>query len=189
MVRQPRSGIRVLHVGKYFPPIAGGIESFLEDLLPALKYQGIHVAGLVHNQVLTSGFVARGNAVQVHAPFPLYRAPCYGHLLYAPVSPRFQFVLRQAIREFQPDVLHLHLPNTSAFWAMALRSAKRIPWIVHWHADVVASSVDRRLRFAYRIYSPLEQRLLATARAIVVTSPAYLAASRAVGPWGGKCVV
>ncbi len=94
----------------------------------------------------------------------IYRAPCYGRLLYAPISPTFPFWLARAIREFQPDLLHLHLPNTSAFWALLVPAARRLPWVIHWHADVVASTIDRRLALAYRLYRPFEQRLLAASR-------------------------
>jgi rhamnosyl/mannosyltransferase len=64
-----------------------------------------------------------------------------------------------------------------------------LPWIVHWHADVVASLLDRRLALAYRFYRPFEQRLLAASRAVIVTSPPYLDASTALAPWRARCHV
>ena len=73
----------------------------------------------------------------------IYRAPSYGRLLYAPVSPAFPFWLARAIREFQPDLLHLHLPNTSAFGALLVPAARRLPWVIHWHADMVSSERPR----------------------------------------------
>ena len=177
--------MRVLHIGKYYPPFAGGIEHFLADLLPALHNQGIAAAALVHDeQPRWNGQWPAPNA----AP-PIYRAPCYGRLLYAPISPTFPFWLQRAIRAFQPDLLHLHLPNTSAFWALAVPAARRLPWIIHWHADVVASLLDRRLALAYRFYRPLEQRLLAASRAIIATSPPYLDASFALAPWRERCCI
>ncbi|MEZ5575136.1 MAG: glycosyltransferase [Candidatus Competibacteraceae bacterium] len=100
---------------------------------------------------------------------PIYRAPCFGRLLYAPISPAFPVWLNRTIRTFRPDLLHLHLPNTSAFWARRLPAARRLPWIVHWHADVVASTIDQRLALAYRLYRPFEERLLATSRAVIAT--------------------
>ncbi len=177
--------MRVLHIGKYYPPFAGGIEHFLADLLPALHNQGIAAAALVHDeQPRRSGQWPAPDA----AP-PIYRAPCYGRLLYAPISPTFPFWLHRAIRQFRPDLLHLHLPNTSAFWALAVPAARRLPWIIHWHADVVASLLDRRLALAYRFYRPLEQRLLAASRAIIATSPPYLDASFALAPWRERCCI
>ena len=173
--------MRVLHLGKFFPPFAGGIEHFLADLLPALRAQSVDCAALVHGH---DGHNAGG--VEDYQGSPVYRVPCYGRLLYAPVSPAFPLWLRRALTEFRPDLLHLHLPNTSAFWALASPAARRLPWVVHWHADVVASALERRLALAYRLYRPFEQRLLRRSRAVIATSPPYLATSPALAPWRAR---
>jgi rhamnosyl/mannosyltransferase len=80
------------------------------------------------------------------------------------------------------------LPNTSAFFALTLPRARRIPWIIHWHADV-DSTFNKLLSLAYFSYRPLEQYLLSKAKRIIVTSPPYLASSRALQPWRDKCQV
>lgn len=177
--------MRVLHIGKYYPPFAGGIERFMADLLPALQTQSIATAALVHDEQSHR----RGLRPIPTDSIPVYRVPCHGRVLYAPVSPTFPCWLNQAIREFHPDLLHLHLPNTSAFWTLAVPAARRLPWVIHWHADVVASAIDRRLALAYRLYRPLEQRLLAVSRAVIATSPPYLDASTALEPWRDRCQV
>jgi rhamnosyl/mannosyltransferase len=97
--------------------------------------------------------------------------------------------LARAIREFGPNLLHLHVPNTSAFWALLVPAARRLPWVLHWHADVVPSQLDRRLAVAYRAYRPLEERLIKASRAVIVTSPDYLASSNALADWKAKCHV
>jgi rhamnosyl/mannosyltransferase len=169
-------------LGKFFPPFAGGMEHFLADLLTQQQQQGLVARALVHDhrwpwQVKSADHLA------------VQRVPCLGRLLYAPISPQFPWYLQREIEHYNPDILHLHLPNTSAFWAMALPSARRLPWVVHWHSDVVSSTLDKRLSLAYPLYRPLEQALLRHSAAIIVTSPPYLAASAALRQWQDKCQV
>ncbi len=178
---------RILHIGKYFPPFAGGIENFLADLMPVQTSQGENVAAIVHNHKFK--FVSSTKVqAEIWQQQTIYRVPSYGRLLYAPVSPQFPFWLNQVLHEFQPELLHLHLPNTSAFWALWQSEARRIPWIVHWHADVF-SVLNKKLALAYKAYRPFEQKLLAHAKAIIVTSPPYLTASTALEKWQHKCQV
>jgi glycosyltransferase involved in cell wall biosynthesis len=177
--------MRVLHIGKFYPPFAGGIENFLGDLLPALRKNGAYVAAVVHDHHPSSeGQIQSNNAFSM-----VHRVPCYGSLMYAPVSPGFPLTLRKVIRRFRPDILHLHMPNTSAFWVMALSCARQIPKIVHWHSDVVQSRIDRRISLAYHFYRPFEQALLRRAMLIVATSQPYLITSKALCPWRNKCKV
>lgn len=177
--------MRVLHVGKFYPPFAGGMEYFLFDLIGALREGGIAAAAVVHHE----RFGWTGIHPDPSESSPVYRAPTFGRLLYIPVSPAFPLWLDRAIREFQPDLLHLHLPNSSAFAAMALPRARRLPRVIHWHSDLVSSTLDRRLALAYRLYRPFEQRLIRGAEKIIATSPTYLDASDALVPWRSRCVV
>ena len=175
------TGMRVLHIGKFFPPHPGGIERTSADLCAALAERNVAVAMLAHADPGThdSGDIAAGK-VQVTL------AACHGQWLYAPVSPAFPWLLQRTIQRFRPDLLHLHLPNTSAFWALLLPSARRLPWIVHWHADIPLDTVRRGVRLAYRLYRPWEQAVLRRARAVIATSTAYLETSMALAPWRDK---
>jgi rhamnosyl/mannosyltransferase len=182
------AGTRVLHVGKYFPPFPGGLESLHADLCAALQHCGVATLSLVHDH-------ARGGATRQEwidrggETLRVVRARTHGSLLFAPVSPGFPLDLRRAIRDFRPQVIHAHLPNLSAFWLLVTPAARRLPWVLHWHADVVPSSIATRLRWAYRLYRPFESALLARAKRVIVTSPPYLASSAPLVPWRDKCVV
>lgn len=169
--------MRILHIGKYFPPDRGGMESFLADLVAAQRAQGLEVAALVHGE-------PRGDD-----PDWLVRVPVAATLIYAPLASGFRAALACLIRRFRPDVLHLHLPNNSALWALTLGAARDIPWVVHWHADVVVSQIRGAVALAYRLYRPFEQAVLERAERIVVTSPDYLGASEPLSRWHDKCAV
>jgi glycosyltransferase involved in cell wall biosynthesis len=170
------TAMRILHIGKYFPPDVGGMETYLADLIAAQQAQGLDVHALVH------GTPHRDD------PQWLTRVPCYGKLLYAPLAPGFRRALKRCIAGFAPDVLHIHLPNTSAFWALTADCARDIPWVIHWHSDVVTSRIRRKLALAYRLYRPFEQAMLAQAHAVIATSPDYLAASEPLSAWRAKSV-
>jgi len=181
--------MNVLHIGKYYPPFAGGIEHFMADLLAIQNQQGLQASALVHDHHAPGWQLLPVVSSDPDYAYPLYRSPCYGRLLYAPIAPHFIYWLQRVIQQQQPDILHLHLPNTSAFFALMLPIARAIPWVIHWHSDVVAAGFDQRLTWAYQVYRPWEQALLKRSRAVIVTSPPYLAASPALQPWRDKCQV
>jgi glycosyltransferase involved in cell wall biosynthesis len=173
--------VRILHVGKYYAPQRGGIERCTQDLAEWAVAHGHAVAALVHQPA----GVVRASAEHIGA-VEVVRAGCVAAPLYTPLSPAFALHLARLIDRFRPDVLHLHLPNPSAFWALTLPSARRLPWVAHWHAEVPTDTPDWRLRAAYRVYRPFEQALLARSAAIVTTSEAYAEASRALAPWRAR---
>ena len=169
--------LRVIHVGKFFPPYMGGMEVFLADLIDEQRRQGIDAHALVHGTPLPDD------------PPWVHRVPVQFNLVYAPMALGFRRALGQAIDRIKPDVLHLHMPNNSALWALTLPSARKVPWVVHWHSDVVVSNIKWSVAFAYMLYRPFEQALLERAQQIFATSPPYLKASTALRPWVEKCDV
>jgi len=173
--------MRILHLGKYYVPQRGGIERHTQALAEACVRAGDPVAVLVHR---APGHW-RGTR-ELIAGVEVRRAGCIAAPVYTPLSPAYPFELARALREFAPDLLHLHLPNPSCFAALASPAARRLPWIVHWHADVPPDAPDWRLRLGYRVYRPFEQAVLARAASVIATSQAYFEASRALQPWRSK---
>ena len=173
--------MRILHIGKYYAPERGGIERSMQDLAESCVERGDQVAALVHQKPGSWRHARERRAgVQVH------RAGCIGAPLYTPLSPGFPFELAHLLRAFRPDLLHLHLPNPSAFAVLPLPAARRLPWVVHWHADVPPDAPDWRLRAAYRLYRPFEQAVLRRACVVIATSQPYLDSSLALAPWRSK---
>ena len=170
--------MRILHLGKFYPPAPGGMERFLADLVHAQREAGHEVAVLVHDDPRPRT-----------APDPawLWRVPVWLRLLFAPISPAYPLWLHRAIRRFQPDVIHIHVPNLSAFWALLLPASRALPWVVHWHSDIELSKLS--LRATYPHYRMLERALLERAECVIATSAAYLEASAPLAAVRPKCHV
>jgi len=81
------------------------------------------------------------------------------------------------------------VPNPAAFSALLIPAARKLPWVVHWHADIPLDTRKRSLRLAYRIYRPWEQALLRRASSVIATSQPYLDSSEALKPWRAKATV
>jgi glycosyltransferase involved in cell wall biosynthesis len=185
---QDAAYMKVLHIGKFFSPFRGGVENYMRDVMVALRRQGVACVAVVHRH--ERSFRSVDDAIPSTAgPVQVVRAGTWFKFMYTPFSPMFAVLIRRLTRLHRPDLLHIHMPNPSAFWALLLLGARRIPWVVHWHADVVASTHDPRLRWFYHLYRPFEQWLLRRAGAIIVTSQAYLEYSRPLRAHRHKCHV
>jgi rhamnosyl/mannosyltransferase len=177
--------LRALHIGKYYPPFHGGIENFLCDLAECQLEQGEvepsvlvhqHEAGLAEETETANGvFVRRVNIV--------------GKAVFTPLAPYFLRSLNRIIKEQNPDILHLHLPNPSTFWCLFSKSARKRPWIIHWHSDVLGEQATWKIKLLYPWYRIFEQALLRRANAVIATSPPYLASSAPLKNHHAKCEV
>ncbi len=174
--------MRVLHLGKYYPPVKGGMERFLADWVTAQREAGVAAFALVHD----AGGASPSRELD---PDWLRRVPVAFNVSFAPIAPQYLSALDAAIEQWQPDYLHLHLPNLSAMAALLSRRARKLPWVIHWHADVLASRHSLPLRLLYPFYRPLERAVLERAALVVATSKPYLETSEALQPFIEKCVV
>lgn len=154
------------------------------DLLAEQRKRGVEVRCLVHHhQAWKKATREQIDEVDVT------RVPILGRLLFTPLSPGFGRYLSQEISNFQPDILHVHVPNVSAFWLLWLLKRYRIPIVLHWHADVVSSEFKTSLALAYKLYRPFERKLLDIADAVVATSDRYARSSPALQQVSEKVTV
>jgi rhamnosyl/mannosyltransferase len=161
------------------------MEVFLADLAEEQAAAGHAVRVVVHE-----GTPFRRGCVETRRGVRVRRVPILGQAAYTPIAPGFVWALHEELRRDPPDVIHLHMPNVSAFWTLLpLLSRRPAPTVVHWHADVLTENMPLVLKIFYRIYAPLERRLLARAKRVIVSSPPYLKSSKTLGPFHDKCIV
>jgi glycosyltransferase involved in cell wall biosynthesis len=168
--QRQKTDLSVLHIGKYYPPARGGMESHLEVLSNELK-------GLVNLKLLVAN-EGRHTIRESSDNLSITRVGEAFKLQSAPICPG----LIQELRKAQADIVHLHWPNPMAVVAYLLSGLKS-KLVFTYHSDVVR---QRRLAVAFQ---PVLGRALDQASAIIATSPNYIETSEVLSPYRAKCRV
>lgn len=160
--------LRVLHVGKFYPPTMGGIETHLQNLCNELR-------DLVDVNVLVSN-AGRETVEEVVEGVPVTRVGTKITLAAAPVSPGLVWRLRRDTA----DIVHLHHPNPIAVLAYLI-SGHRGKLVVSYHSDIV------RQKALGMLFQPFLDRAMRWADAIIAASPNYLATSPLLQAHKDRC--
>ncbi|MCX7553951.1 glycosyltransferase [Marinicella sp. S1101] len=163
--------MKILHIGKFYPPYHGGMENYLCDLAEAQVSQGNEVIVWVHNHDW-SWFKSKTQSTDVNG-VRVIRQSALKPFLFTPIMLSFRRQLKHLMVEEKPDVIHLHWPNPSLFFLLNFKLAKTVPWLMSWHSDMVTENSRWLMRFIYRCIKPLENRLLNKTERILVSTQAY----------------
>ncbi len=150
------NALRVYHLGKYYPPAPGGIETHVRTLAQSQAELGASVRVLCVNH-------ERGPTVIEHdGPVEVTRIGRVGSAAKIDVCPG----LIAALRHIDADILHLQTPNPTMVLAL-LAARPKAPLVVTYQSDVI----NKPLREA--IFRPFERRLYRRVEMILPTSPSY----------------
>jgi glycosyltransferase involved in cell wall biosynthesis len=157
--------LKVLHIGKFYPPAAGGMERVVRLLCTS-------AGGRLASSVLAYNSRASTFAETVEG-VPVTRVGTWGKAGSVPVSP----ALISHLRRIDADMVVLHEPNPWALLSYAV-AAPRMPLAIWYHSDVV------RPRLQYELfYAPLARRVYDRAASFIVSSPALAAHADALRPY------
>jgi glycosyltransferase involved in cell wall biosynthesis len=162
--------LKVLHVGKFYPPHMGGIETHMQALCGELRNLvdlRVVVASNDHSateEVLDGVAVSRVATRLTLASTPL----CPGMI--------------SKIRNDRSEIIHLHLPNPMAV-LIYLASRHRGRLIVTYHSDMV------RQKVLGPMFEPFLHAALRRSSAIITTSPNYLRTSPVLARHQERCHV
>lgn len=161
----------ILHLGKFYPPDTGGIESVTVSLARGAASNG--------HQVTVLCFEDRGRGNMQDAGVEVLRVPA-PRIASQPLSWAY---VRHGLRlARKADVVHVHLPNMLAALTVALiGTGPKV--VLHWHSDVINKGL------LACITQPLERAMLARADKIICTSQPYADASQPLRPFAGKIAV
>ncbi len=153
--------MKVLHLGKYYPPFSGGVETVTFNLVEGINQHGIICDVLCANDRAHT-IVEKSNG------YTIYRAGILGHWFSTPFSYKLIKVLFKIKDQY--DIIHVHLPNPMAVFAVFLLRPKS-KLILHWHSDII------KQKYLLKLYLPLQKWILRRAYLIVGTTAKYVECS------------
>jgi len=162
--------LKILQVGKFYPPHKGGIESHLHVLCTELQHHvDLSVIVSSDDDKPAKDFV---DGVRV------LRVPTKATLASTPVCP----AMIAEIRDSDADIIHIHLPNPMAVLAYLI-SGNRAKVVATYHSDTV------RQKVLGAAFAPFLNALLRRSAAIIATSPNYVDSSETLSRFKDRCHV
>jgi len=146
--------MRVVELGKYYPPYVGGIENNTRHCCLELAKDHDVTALVFHTGRRTVRETVEG--------IPVVRVGSWARIASQEIAP----TLGRHLRALAPDVIHLHAPNVVASFVY-LTSMRHVPIVVTHHTDIVR---QRRLR---PFVLPVYRRILERAEAVVLYTRRY----------------
>lgn len=153
--------MKILELGKFYPPHKGGIETLIKLLGEGFVRAGDEVDCVVAN-------TARKTVRETVHGVRVHRLASLGFVASTSLCPAYP----GAVRRFRPDLVHAHFPNPLADLAV-LRAPRNVPVVLYYHSDIIRQAAVMGL------YRHLLKRLLDRVDRIVVATPPH----RDFSPW------
>ena len=148
----------ILHIAKYYYPYNGGIEAVTRQLVEGLTdYRNIVICYSSDRETVEELI----NGVKV------YRVGVQATILSQAISLGYGKKLRKLMKQYQPDLVHLHAPNPFVYPLVLRALPKQTMLVLHWHSDILSKGLF------YHMILPWENRILHRADLVLATSPVY----------------
>lgn len=164
--------MRILHLGKYYPPALGGIESHVQTLARGQSAAGCQVSVLCVNHADSLGkditharLKSTSSVSEADGAIRVERVGRWFGLNRLEVCPSLPGRIREEIDIV--DIVHLHTPNPLMLGAWWLAGSRNKPLVITHHSDVIKQRV---LKWAV---APVESRVYGRAKLILSDSPTY----------------
>lgn len=163
--------MKILHIGKYYYPYHGGIESVVKNVCEGLVTQGHEVEVLCSNTKMKTEYDVI-NGVKVTRCSRLFT------LFSQAIMLTMAFYIFKKARQY--DLIHLHGPNPLAEF-ICLFLPKDIPIVVTYHSDVV------RQKLLLPFYLPVLKKFLKRCAEIYVATENHIKYSIVLPEFEYKC--
>jgi glycosyltransferase involved in cell wall biosynthesis len=160
----------ILHLGKFYPPHMGGMETHLRNLVSGLS-------GSEDVRVIVAGDSIRGRVDRIDGAI-ITRVPTWGVVASMPVTPTLAWELMKV----KPALVHVHVPNPGAAFAI-VAARYHGPLVIMHQSDTLGRKLLKRMS------DPFVNAMMRRADRIIVASHRYLNSSEELVPFKEKCRV
>lgn len=160
--------MRILELGKFYPPPHGGVETLLRSLCAGFVRRGDSVDCVVANAGWRTSHEVRDGA-------RIHRYGSFGTLFSMSLCPAYP----ASTRKYAADIWQTHFPNPLADLAV-LCGNRKTPLVISYHSDIVKQAAFMG------VYRHIQDRLFRRADRIVVATPKHFKHSRWLQPYAHK---
>ncbi|NQV38838.1 MAG: glycosyltransferase [Candidatus Marinimicrobia bacterium] len=164
--------MRILHIGKYYTDVIGGIQSHIRDLASMQKITD-QVTILVANTIPNTIHYKQDG-------LEFIKVASIGTIASVPISITFPFWLKKISKNY--DIMHFHLMNPLSVVSMLI-TRPNCKIVATFHNDVIKQSM------IYKLSSWLTSIFLRKIHKIIITSPNILNTSELLKVNASKCVI
>lgn len=174
--------MKILHLGKYFPPEPGGMEVVLKNFSEA-------TSGRMANYCLVAS-KSGGTRIEQSGDITVHYLKERGTFLLAPVLPSLPWVIHRLRLRRDFSALMLHYPNPTAILSLFLSLVilpKKEKIVVWFHADVLLD--ERWKRALYALIRPIEEFVFRRTDAFVAATPNHVSQSATFGRFRDRTAI
>ncbi|OGL43034.1 MAG: hypothetical protein A2161_01195 [Candidatus Schekmanbacteria bacterium RBG_13_48_7] len=161
---------RIIQVGKFYPPVKGGIETHLYDLCTGIKNH-VSVTVLVANETCKT-------VVENIDGIKIIRAANLMTFKSQPICPSLPGLLMKQ----QADLIHLHLPNPLTMLLTSRHISNR-KLVITWHSDII------RQKYLKKVFHASTISILEKADRIIVPTEFHISNSELLQDFKDKCCI
>lgn len=162
----------ILHISNYYYPHVGGIETTCRDIVGVLK----------KTKNYKQKIICFGDGPTIVDEIDVIRVPYLFVLRSQPIYLHYKKLLKNVIKEFQPDIILIHAPNPLVEKALlGIDFLGKL--IVYHHTDIY------RQKILKKIVKPVQKKLYRRADLILCHSEVYVNQSDELKEFKNKCKI
>lgn len=166
---------KVLHISTYYPPCYGGIEQVAYDIVSGL-------IGKYEQRVICFNH-EKNNSYGEYEGIQVTRVGYWKKISSQAISFTYFQELKKMMKEYNPEIIHVHLPNPLITVYLLMLNLKNRKLVLHWHSDIIKQKILRNF------YRPFEKKILQKANEIIVATEYHLKYSDSLQPFSDKVKV